>query len=341
MLQVETKSGKKTNIKISVYIPEHEPIGDIGLWKHGEILMPGAKHREQLSCLESATGAKRYITGLNELDPSVMSLPEKERVAKVQEIRKDIVHLEKLLIANAIDDKWLKASTSDFMEKVQMVRPDNAKLWDTILITLANGDLFLDVENNPYDFLKLRAIEAGGFDSIAPSYSEAKKTGTSKWYLNREEKTTSDKVILSKIKNKAIAELDKLFSNDVEKLRFVLKAILIDCSGYKPSTPHDALYEDADAYINGRGEERSIKRAAQTFSDFADKKLEDLKLLSIVKDASIYNFLITKGDGKIYHAKSSSMLGANIEEVISYMKNPLNENVLLDVQAAVEKEWQN
>lgn len=337
-LILETKSLNKTSLKISPYISSEERMG---LEEYGELLMPGAKQREQMTCHESATGVKRYITGLNELDPVVLRLPEKERLAKVQQIRLDIIYLEKILAANAIDEKLAKPSvpTSDFMSKVQLVRPDNQKLWDEIMITLTNGDLFLDIDNNPYDFIKLRSIEAGGFDLISPSYSEAKKQGKAKWFLDRHEKTTSDKVVLSKIKNSAIAILEELYKNDSEKLRFVLKFLLVDCVDYKPSTPIDSLYEDSDGYINGRGEERSIKKAATNFIEASEKKIEDLKLVSIIKDANKYNFLVTKGDGKIYHTKTNSMLGANIEECIQYLKNPLNSLILEEVQSAVEAEW--
>lgn len=338
-LIVETKSLRTTHIKISPYIPENEE--RMGLEKYGEILMPGAKQREQMACRESTTGVKMYITGLNELDMTVMRLPEKEKAARVLQIRTDICHLERILAANDIDKKFTlpTVSTSDFMAKVLFIKPDNHKLWDEIMVTLTNGDIFLDVENNPYDLIKLRSIEAGGFDLIAASYSDAKKSGQARWFLDRHEKTTSDKVVLSKVKNTAIAALEELYKTDAEKLRFVLKYLLEDCTEYKPATPIDSLYEDADNYINGRGEERAIKKAANNFIEASEKKIEDLKLISIIKDANKYNFLVTKGDGKVYHQKSNSMIGSNIEDCVQYLKNPLNSKLLDDVMSSVEKEW--
>lgn len=343
MLTVQTVSNKKTKLAIRPFLPDQAPIEDIGLWEAGEVLMPGAKQVDQIACLEGAAGVRRYVTGLNELAPEVLRLAEKERKAKVRQIRTDIIYLEKILAANAIseDEKTMNLPTTEFMDKVMIVKPNNFDFWESrdLFLSLDNGAIFLDTVENAYHFIKLRAIEAGGYDLVAPSYSEAKKKGKYKWYLDRFEQTVADKTVLAKVKNKAIAELQKLSDNDNEKLRYVLKALLIDCSGYKPSTPNDSLYEDADAYINGRGEERAIKKAAQSFLDMTDKKIEDLKLLAIVKDANIYNFLITKGDGKIYHAKSSSMVGANVQEVVEYLKNPLNEKILLDLQTAVEAEW--
>lgn len=343
MLTVQTTSNKKTKLAIRPYIPEQAPIEDIGLWEQGEVLMPGSKQVDQIACLEGASGVRRYVTGLNELAPEILRLEAKERKAKVVEIRKAIIHLEKHLAANAIaeDEKTLNLPTAEFMEKVMIIKPSNYGFWESrdLFLSLDNGAVFLDVEN-PYHFIKLCAIEAGGYDLVASSYSEAKKRGKYKWYLDRFEKTVSDKTIISKLKNKAIAELQKLSDTDTEKLRYVLKALLIDCSGYKPSTPNDSLYEDADAYINGRGEERSVKKASENFISVADKKIEELKLLAIVKDASIYNFLVTKGStGKIHHAKSDSILGANIEECVEYLKNPLHEKVLEEVQKSVEAEW--
>ena len=44
-----------------------------------------------------------------------------------------------------------------------------------------------------------------------------------------------------------------------------------------------------------------------------------------------------KADGYIYHVKSSALLGRNVADVVEYLKNPLNEDILKDLNTAVEK----
>ncbi len=328
-----------TRLAIRPYILE-DP-GDLGLSQNKLVVHEGTSHGEQISCTGSGKNVK-YVTGLDEFAPALMRMDEKTRKAKIKEIRKDVIYLERIMGSNPMSDKDVDLEPGEFWAKVKTVHPQNIEFWgehDNEL-RLSNDAIMLDVQNNPRDLIKLRVLEAGGYESVASSYEVARTQKKFKWYLDRFEKTVSDKTTLTKLKNKALAVLDNLFSNDPEKLRYMLKNLLVDCINYKPSTPFDSLYEDADAYINGRGEEKTMKYAAQKFLETFDKKMEDLKLMSIVKDACIYNFLITKGDGKIHHAKSSSMIGGNIQECFEYLKNLMNEKVLFDIQAAVELEWQ-
>jgi hypothetical protein len=69
--------------------------------------------------------------------------------------------------------------------------------------------------------------------------------------------------------------------------------------------------------------------------------METLKLKCIVKDAIYYKVFTAKADGMIYDKKTGSLLGRNIAEVVEYMKNPLNESVLMEVTKTVEKYWNN
>ena len=64
-----------------------------------------------------------------------------------------------------------------------------------------------------------------------------------------------------------------------------------------------------------------------------------MKLRAIVKDANLYKLIAVRGDGYIYHMKSSAMLGKNSSDVVEYLKNPLNEDVLMDVTRGTEQYW--
>ena len=67
--------------------------------------------------------------------------------------------------------------------------------------------------------------------------------------------------------------------------------------------------------------------------------METLKIRSIVKDATFYKFIITKGDGYIYHTELNALLGRNVSDIVEFLKNPLHEDILLDLTKKVERNW--
>ena len=67
--------------------------------------------------------------------------------------------------------------------------------------------------------------------------------------------------------------------------------------------------------------------------------METLKLKALVKDASFYKIISLKADGMLYHSATSTMLGRNVSDVVTYLKNPLNEDVLVRLMGEVENYW--
>jgi FeS assembly protein IscX len=155
---------KRSTIAIRPYFDSG--VDNMGLQKYGLSLFEGAFHEEQLACLE-INGIKRYVTGLNEFAPEVKELPLEEQEAKIKEIRRVISYLEKALAANVVepDDK-------DFWNKITLLRPNNSELWDKIKIRVGNEAVYLEPDKDPYDLIKLYAIEAGGFSMVAKSLEE-------------------------------------------------------------------------------------------------------------------------------------------------------------------------
>lgn len=177
---------------------------NMGLEKYQMVLFEGIFHEEQIICLEN-NGIKRYVTGLNEFAPEVKNLPAEEREAMVKDIRTTVAQLEKELIANVID-----VNDVDFWNKVKLLRPDNDDFWGKIAMRFSNEPVYLDPTNDPYDLIKLRAIEHGGFSIVAKSLQHARTEAPRfKFYLDKFEETASIKTELKKIKNKAFAELQK------------------------------------------------------------------------------------------------------------------------------------
>ncbi len=330
---VETGKGsvRKTAIAVRPFFDSRS--SNMGLEEYGMTLFDGVTHTEQLACLEN-NGVTRYITGLNEYAPEIKLLDPDTRDSKVRAIREAVAELEKELAANVIepDDK-------DFWNKVKLLSPSNTDFWNKITLACGNDPLYLDPKD-PFDRIKLYAIEAGGFSIVAKSFDDARsKPVPPKFYLDKEEETVMVRTEYKKLRNKALSELQKLFDKNSTKLFYIAKVVDINSTQYRKSTPNDVIYENMDLYINGEGGETNKERAAKSFMEAANMDMETLKIKSIVRDSSFFKYIISKPDGYLYHNKSSSLLGRNVSDVIEYLKNPLNEDILKDLNAACEKYW--
>lgn len=324
---------KKSTIAIRPYF---ESVRDnMGLEKYGLSLFDGAFHEEQLACLE-INGTKRYLTGLNEFAPEIKNLEMDEQIAKVKQIKIIVSQLEKELAANVVDPE-----DKEFWNKIKLLKPDNDDFWGRIKIACGNEPVFLEPDTDPYDLIKLIAIENRGFSIIAKSYEDARKMATPpKFYLDKLENTVSTKTELKKIRNKALAELQKLFDKNTSKLFYVSKIVDINSAQYKKSTPTDVMYDNMDKYINGETVDTNKKRTAEKFLEIASLDMETLKIRAIVKDASYHKVISSRADGFVYHLESATILGKTPSDVLEFLKNPLNEQLLIDIQNKVEKTWQ-
>lgn len=327
------ETAKSGSISVKAFFDPNKQ--NLGLEKYGLALFDGVFHEEQLACIER-NGIKRYVTGLNEFAPEIKLIADKEqREAKIQEIRSVISQLERELAANIIDPK-----DPDFWNKVKLLKPDNDEFWEKIVIRCGNEPVILDPAKDAHDLIKLYAIEAGGFSIVAKSYDDARSRAVSpKFYLDRTVETISTKTEVSKIRNKALAELIKMFDKNQNKLFYVCKAVDGNSVQYKKSTPNDVMYDNMDRFITGQGVDSNVRRAAQTFLDASALDMETLKIKAIVKDCTYYKYIQAKSDGFIYHTDSASLMGRNAADCIEFLKNPLNDPILLDLTKKVEKYW--
>ncbi len=324
---------KTGSITIKPYFDPNR--SNMGLEKYGMTLFDGVFHEEQLACIE-VNGIKRYLTGLNEFAPEIKLIKDPDaKAARIKEIRTVVSQLEQDLAANMIDP-----TDADFWNKVKICKPDNNELWDRITIRAGNEPVYLDPAVDPYDLIKVYAIEAGGFSMVSKSLEDARTRAIPpKFYLDRYVDTVSTKTEVKKLRNKALAELQKLYDKNTNKLFYVAKVIDPNSSQYKKSTPNDLIYDNMDKYINGEGIETNEKRAAQDFLEKSALDMETLKLRSLIKDAVFYKQVATKSDGMIYHMDSGTLMGRNPSECVEFLKNPLHEQTLVELTKKIEKYW--
>ena len=330
---VETGKGsiKKTAIAVRPYFDNSA--SNMGLEDYGMSLFDGVTHTEQVACLDN-NGVVRYVTGLNEFAPEIKLLPKEQKEARTIQIRIAIAELEQELAANVID-----IEDKEFWNKVILLKPNNAEFWNRITISCGNEPVFLDPKD-PYDRIKLYAIEAGGFSLVSKSLEDARaKAVPPKFYLDKEEETVMVRTEYKKLRNKALSELQKLFDKNSTKLFYIAKVVDINSTQYRKSTPNDVIYENMDIYINGDGGENNKERAAKTFMETANMDMETLKIKSIVRDSVFFKYIVNKADGYIYHTKTNALLGRNVSDVVEHLKNPLNEDILKDLNTACEKYW--
>jgi hypothetical protein len=333
---IEKHNSLKMGASISIRPFVDSSADNMGLQRYNMSVFENCFHEEPLICLEN-NGIKRYVTGLNEFAPELKDLDNDEREAAIKQIRITVAQLEKELASNVIDP-----ADKEFWNKVKLLRPDNDVFWEKIIMRFGNDPIFLDPAKDPYDLIKMRAIEAGGFSMVAKSLEEARTSGGGKkFYLDKYEETASIRTEVKKLRNKALAELQKLYDKNANKLFYVCKIVDPNSTQYRKTTPLDVLYDNMDKYINGETVDKDKKKTAQRFLDVVALDMETLKLRAIVKDASLYKFIATRGDGFIYHMKSATMIGKNPSDVVEYLKNPLNEEILTDLTKNVEKMWNN
>ena len=307
---------------------------NMGLEQYGLSLHDGVYHEENLACLEM-NGVKRYVTGLNEFAPEVKMLAKDKKQAKIKEIRATVAQLEAELAANVVDP-----DDKDFWNKLTIMKPDNSAFWDKISLRCGNDPVFLDPEKDPYDLIKLFAINAGGFSIVAKSLRNAKEANNPpKFYLDTVEESLSTRTELSKLKNRSLVELQKLYDKNSTKLMYVAKICDVDSVQYVKSTPNDILYENMDNYINGFGPESSKKKAASQFLEVSKLDMEELKIRALIKDALYYRFITTKAGGWIEPIDSGIRLGKTPSECLEFLKNPKNEDSLMSILDKVEPYW--
>jgi hypothetical protein len=307
---------------------------NMGLEQYGLSLHDGVFHEESLACLEM-NGVKRYVTGLNEFAPEVKMLPKSEKKAKIKEIRLVVSQLEAELAANVVDPE-----DKEFWNKLTIMKPDNSAFWDKISLRCGNDPTFLDPTTDPYDLIKLHAINAGGFSIVAKSLKIAKESNTPfKFFLDTAKESLSTRTELSKLRNKSLVALQNMYDSNVAKLMYVAKICDVDSVQYVKATPNDVLYENMDTYINGHGAESSKKRAASQFLEVAGLDMEELKIRALIKDSLYYRFITTKAGGWIEPIDSGIKLGKSPSECLQHLKNPENEDTLMSLLAKVEPYW--
>jgi hypothetical protein len=342
---------QKQSYSISPFIPA---AFDIGQKKYGQVLYEGAKQVTSPTAIyENKTVT--YITGLNETGPEVMSLPAEDRPKKILEIRKFIALCENELTGNydvSPDNVEDKASFYKNVKTFKSVIPiekdeygyNATTIWDSFELELTNYSHIL-MSDNLKDRIIAYIAAAGGYSMVASSLSVAQTTGKYLFYFDSTEESASDRISLSRERNKAGALLELMLDKNTNKLFYVTKLISKNPLQWRTGTnasPVNLMYEACERFIEGEGKITSKKDAIEKFLSLASPKKDqdDLRIECYIQDGFLLGQLLVQTDGTVVHVPTHTPLGKGGDNLFAYLKaGGESEPVYKALAAAVEKEW--
>lgn len=358
VLTVEAPKIKRVTGKVTIksYLSGEEAMGRE---KYDEALFPGTYQIDRIGMYER-NGNKTYITGLDEQAMEVQTLAGDKKKGKIKAIREAVAFLENRLANNfeVNPDSCMEGyGTKDdiFWKNVKMFissAPDKydpkgnraETYWDKVELKMDNDGRELNLKD-PHDLVIFYAIEAGGLSMVAPSLSVAIEQPGYNFYLDQPEETAAIRTESKKLKAKAFGYLDNMMNLDHSKLFYMTKVMVPSGSsqyrrGGAASTPNDVLYDDLFNCIEGKAGDDS-KISIERFLSFYDMPTEELNKRAIIKDATEVHLIDVRGDGFLYYTRKNAKLGKTVEEIIEYLKNPMNSTIWDDLREGVEEFWAN
>lgn len=348
----------KGTVSVKPYITEAT---NMGAEKYGEVLFPETAQRDIVFC-DVRDNIKIYKTGLNEFAFEVQSITDpEEKEARVRYIRETVAYLENVLNSNFKVSKetcmdGYGTSTDKFWDNVTMfksvcVDTFNAKgdrvlnFWDKLFIDLDNEGIYMDMKD-PHDLIKYHVINAGGFGMIAPSLERAMEKGDFKFYLHKSHDVAIIKAEPKVEKGKAFGHLDKLKDGDPNKLFYTTKLMVQQGAMYyriggDSATPVLQLYSDVFDILEGKDMARTSSEACQQLLKYADMKIDELQVRAVVKDAMELRLIDIRTGGQMVYLKTNSSLGRSVEDVVTNLQSPINQEVWDSLLETIKSIWRN
>jgi hypothetical protein len=209
------------------------------------------------AAIDRTTG--RRLTGLDENAPSVLALPQEERIVKQKEILEERAFLEKEL---GVD-----------------LHHTNSAFWESLDMTMDNGKILSLA--NPLDRVKYHAIVAGKILPLSKDEANNPEFKGINFYVGKEYEDVDDKN-RNKARERQIArKLDELLENfdySVEIGKY------LQIAGVSPKMPkaniEDLLTDfvekkkgNADLFLEAVKETREFINLSNKFKEFRAKKL--------------------------------------------------------------------
>ena len=262
------------NQKLSIYYwirPKVNQDDAIGLSKYGK-----SKWTDSVDVYQPLWDSKlkKYLTGLDENDPEVLSIKDKkEREAKQAELVALREKLEALTGFNLLPQ-------SDFWKNEMMVFSENSK--PLVPYLYANDRIKVE-------WLKRRGdIPFGSHDLYNSKYTDCK------FYIETEDEAINKRKNRKNLQKEAIAASVYL-ENDYDKLFKVCQILGIN---KKVNVSGATLIDKLDEWIE---KNKKYPDSLQKLVDLYGKKVQELQILSDVEDALYYSLIGFDSSTKTYY----------------------------------------
>lgn len=273
----------------------------VGLNKYNKSKFPGVF--EMLQPARTPDG--RWITGLDEDAVSIKSIKDpvlrEERREEVREMR---LELERL---TGFD---LSGTSSYWGTYYLKIGEKKALNFDNPIDRIAYYILL----SNRYAAPEL---EAKG----NPDYAQAK------FYIHRDETEDSSKVLKSRERDKAIADLFALYDNE-PKLKLIGKYVL--GSKIKDSMKKDTAYKALREAIETDKEGNIVRK----FAEATSKTIEELQYKLII-DEAIAKHVIRYREG--YYQRGNATYGKSLKDAIKFLSSPEHADEFASIKEEVEE----
>ena len=337
---------------------------NMGHEKYDEVLFPGTAQMATVMC-HSRDNIKTYVTGLNEFAAEVQSIENKEqRIAKIRGIRETVAYMENVANANfkvsptdcmanygktsergeSLDSFWENVTMfqSVCVDKFDARGNRIETYWDRLHVDLTNDGRSINL-NDVHDLAIYCVTMANGFGLIASSMQQAIDEPGYNFYLHKAEDVSVIKTQFSILRNKALGTLEIMRNGDSSKLFYMGIMCATEGAGkYKigglSSTPILQIYQDLDNYLNGKTVV-GTKEAVDKYLQYYDMTIDDLQVRCAIKVATELRLIDLKSNGQLCYLKMNANVGKNIEDIVVYMQQPLNEEVWVSLRNTIEYEW--
>lgn len=216
-------------------------------------------------CPDVYTGAvydrdlNRYLTGLDENHPSILSLPQDERVAKQQEIIEERTHLERELGVN------LHHTNEDFWSSLE-IRIDSNKIFNMA---------------NPTDRVILKVIEAGRMLPMSKEECDDPLFKSCNFYIGKEYEDVEEKNKMRGRARQVARKLDELLEDFSYAVDIGKYLGVPGISEKMPASNLEDLLADfiekkatnADLFLDAVKEKREFIQLSNLWKEFKAKRL--------------------------------------------------------------------
>lgn len=300
------------NQKLSIYYwvrPKVNQDDAIGLSKYGK-----SKWTDSVDVYQPLWDSKlkKYLTGLDENDPEVLSIKDrKERETKQAELVALREKLEALTGFNLLPQ-------SDFWENEMMVFSENSK--PLVPYLYANDRIKVE-------WLKRRGdIPFGSHDLYNSKYTDCK------FYIETEDEAINKRKNRKNLQKEAIAASVYL-ENDYDKLFKVCQILGIN---KKVNVSGATLIDKLDEWIE---KNKKYPDSLQKLVDLYGKKVQELQILSDVEDALYYSLIGFDSSTKTYY-RGGVNLGETKNDIVKFFLTPENGTHYIEMKDSISKRKQ-